>query len=478
MHLGSRGQATRVTAVGFLGVLASCGDDPQPKPAAIDLVPITDINPADGVVEVNLVAAPGQTRFDADGPANIWGYADGARQPLTPIVPGPVIEARQGDTVIVHFTNLLPEGTTVHWHGIRVPNGADGTHATQHEVPPGGTFDYTFVAVDAGTFWYHPHMHADVQIERGLAGALIVRGGIEVPVDADRLFVLDDVKLETNGQLSEVTDATDLMLGRQGNLLLANGRSGGQIEVKNGARERWRLVNAANGRYFNLRLPARSLTVIGWDGGLLAQPYAADSILVAPGERYEVLVELSGAPGEVIPVETIYYFRAHGLPFADPEPVFTVKIGAESASPGPMPAVSAPFRDIPVDATTPLRSLVLEEREPVSDGEEPAFFINGASFPNVPPVAATSGAVEIWTFHNMAEMDHPMHLHGMFFQVLEMEGAPPLARGLKDTVNVKSHGEVRVAVRFGGPGRWMYHCHILEHVERGMMGELVLSEAP
>ena len=140
------------------------------------------------------------------------------------------------------------------------------------------TFDYTFVAVDAGTFWYHPHMRADVQIERGLAGALIVRGGVNVPVAADRMFVLDDVKLEASGELSQTTDANDLMLGRQGNVVLANGRSGGQIEVKNGARERWRFVNAANGRYFNLRLPGRSFTVIGWDGGLLAEPYSVESI--------------------------------------------------------------------------------------------------------------------------------------------------------------------------------------------------------
>jgi FtsP/CotA-like multicopper oxidase with cupredoxin domain len=292
------------------------------------------------------------------------------------------------------------------------------------------------------------------------------------------MFVLDDVKLEESGELSETTDANDLMLGRQGNVLLANGRSGGQIEVKNGARERWRFVNAANGRYFNLRLPGRSFTVIGWDGGVLAEPYSVESVLIAPGERYEVLVELSGAPGETIPVETLYYFRAHGLPFTEPEAVFTVRITGEAPPVEPLPTEWASFSDVPTDESTPVRSLVLEEQEPVNAGEAPAFFINGASFPEIPPIAAASGAIEIWDFQNMSEMDHPMHLHGMFFQVLEMEGSPPLARGFKDTINVKSHAAVRVAVRFGDPGRWMYHCHILEHVERGMMGELVLSEAP
>jgi FtsP/CotA-like multicopper oxidase with cupredoxin domain len=468
-----------VLAAAMAYAAGACGGRPDSATRpSLDLTPITDLNPASDIVEINLVAATGQTKFNDGVPAEIWGYADGARDPITAIVPGPVIEARQGDTVIVHFTNRLPEATTIHWHGIRVPNAFDGTHATQAHVQPGESFDYRFVALDAGTFWYHPHMHAEVQIERGLAGMLVVRGGADVPVDADRLFVLDDVKLQPSGALSEVTDDLDLMLGRQGNVVLANGRSGGGITVRNGARERWRFVNAANGRYFNLQLRDRAFTVIGWDGGLVAEPYSAQTILMAPGERYEVLVDISGAPGDVIPLETIYYFRAHGLPFADPEPVFTVHIGAGAPAPGALPTSWGSFADVPTDAATPIRMLLLQEQEPAAAGEEPRFMINGASFPNVPAISARSGDVEIWDFVNDAEMDHPMHLHGMFFQVLETEGVPPLARGWKDTVNVKSHNRVRVAVRFGGAGRWMYHCHILEHVERGMMGELELTEAP
>jgi FtsP/CotA-like multicopper oxidase with cupredoxin domain len=475
-------EMSRCVSLGLALVVISCGnagastqsDDLVP----LDLVPLTDIHPAPDVVEVDLIAAPGRTRFGSRGTANVWGYADGTRDPVEPVVPGPVIEANQGDTVIVHFTNLLPEGTTIHWHGMRVPNAMDGAHVTQHEIPPGGTFDYTFVAVDAGTFWYHPHVRSDMQIERGLAGALIVHGGVDVHADADRTFVLDDVKLEDNGELSETTDANDLMLGRQGNVVLANGRSGGHVEVRNGARERWRFVNAANGRYFNLRLPERSFTVIGWDGGLLVEPYSAQSVLIAPGERYEVLVELTGAQGETIPVETLYYFRAHGLPYTDPEAVFSVEISGEAPPAESLPTAWGNVEPVPTDANTPLRSIELSEREPVDPGEAPTFFINGSAFPEIPPIHATSGAIEIWDFHNASEMDHPMHLHGMFFQVLESEGAPPLGQGWKDTVNVKSHANVRVAVRFGEPGRWMYHCHILEHAERGMMAELSLSEGP
>jgi FtsP/CotA-like multicopper oxidase with cupredoxin domain len=156
--------------------------------------------------------------------------------------------------------------------------------------------------------------------------------------------------------------------------------------------------------------------------------------------------------------------------------VFTIRIAPGAPPSRELPSSWATFDGIPVDSETPVRSFLLEESEPVSGNEEPRFFINGASFPDIPPISGTPGDVEIWEFQNEAEMDHPMHLHGMFFQPLEVEGAPPIARGWKDTINVKSHERVRVALRFGAPGRWMYHCHILEHIERGMMGELVLSE--
>src|SRR5687767_12827056 len=119
----------------------ACGGTGAAGPRDLGLVPITDLDPAPDIIEVNLIAMTGETRFIAGKPAQIWGYADGALADPRALVPGPLIEARQGDTVIVHFTNLLPEDTTIHWHGVRVPNAADGTHATQAHVPPGGTLD-------------------------------------------------------------------------------------------------------------------------------------------------------------------------------------------------------------------------------------------------------------------------------------------------------------------------------------------------
>lgn len=432
------------------------------------MTPFRDTNPAANVVEVQLVAGPATHAFLAGKPAEVWAYRDGSGG--SPSVPGPLLVVNQGDHVIVHFRNELPEETTIHWHGIRVPFGSDGTHVSQAPVPPGGTFDYEFDAVDAGTFWYHPHMRGDVQIEKGLYGMIVVRGGVAPDVAADRTFVLDDVKLESTGQLSTKTDGLDLMLGRQGNVLLVNGQQAPTIEAKAGTRERWRFVSSANGRYFNLTMPGHSFLVIGWDGGILPQPYSAETLLVAPGERYEILVELGDADATL---QTIHYDRGHNIPDAGPQTLLRVKLAGAGPAPAALPSAWRVDDPIPVDAQTPTRAFVLSEEE--AGLAEPRFMINGAQYPNVPPIMARAGAVEIWSIRNDAEMDHPFHLHGMFFRVLDVDGQAPAHAGWKDTVNIPMRKTVRLAVRYGEAGTWMYHCHILEHAERGMMGELVLA---
>jgi FtsP/CotA-like multicopper oxidase with cupredoxin domain len=465
----------RAALVCALAALAGCGGDGSSRPSTPEPATATDLNPSADVVEVSIAAAPGRARYIPDGDAEIWGYRDAASPAATVGVPGPTIRAKLGDRIVVRFQNQLPEGTTVHWHGLRVPNMHDGTPSTQHEIPPGGQFTYEFVAEDAGTFWYHPHVRGDVQVERGLYGMLVVTGGPDVPVNADRAFVLDDVKLSATGRLSENTEPLDIMLGRQGNVLLVNGRPNPSYAAKAGARERWRFVNAANGRYFNLRLPGRRFLVIGWDGGLVPTPYEAETLLIAPGERYEVLVQLDGSAGSSLTLETVHYDRGHQVPDPGPKPLLTMNLAAPAEAPPALPTTWGERPAIATTAVTPTRQLVLTEEEPATPGGEARFLINEAAFPAVPPIEARTNAIEIWSVKNDSEMDHPFHLHGMFFQVLDVDGVPPAQQGWKDTVNIPQKKTLRFAVRYGTPGRWMYHCHILEHAERGMMGELVLS---
>jgi FtsP/CotA-like multicopper oxidase with cupredoxin domain len=446
---------------------AGCGDAPTADPG---LVAFVDTNPDPDIVEVELVAAPATHEYLPGKRADVWAFRDGARAGSTGSIPGPLLEAKLGDRVIVHFRNDLPEATTIHWHGLRVPNASDGTPVAQMPVAPGGSYDYEFTVIDVGLFWYHPHVNGDVQVERGLYAPIVLHDDFAIDVAADRVFVLDDVKLEATGKLSETTDNLDLMLGRQGNVVLVNGRQRPSIAAAANSRERWRFVNTANGRYFNLELPGHVFRVIGWDGGLVDAPYETPTLLVAPGERYDVLVELAGDAGDRLALRTIHYDRGHHIPDPGPIEILAIALGASRGSPDALPSAWGNVASIEVATTTPRRRFTLREDDTVP--ANPVFTINDEAYPDVTPVRGTAGAVEIWEVENLSEMDHPFHLHGMSFQILDADDRIATPLGWKDTVNVPKESTVRFAVQLDALGRWMYHCHILEHAERGMMGEL------
>ncbi len=453
-------------------VLAACaategGVDVDVASASLGLAPLVDQDPDPDRIEVTVIAGLARWEYLPGKPADVWAYRDGSVPGGKGQVPGPLLLGKVGDTVKVHFRNELPEETTVHWHGIRVNAPNDGSNISQMPVPPGESFTYEFTLTDAGTFWFHPHLHNDVQIERGLYAPIVVLDDDGISVDAERMLVLDDVKVESSGLLSETITPLDLMVGRQGNVLLVNGAKQPRFAARSNGRERWRLLNSANGTFFNLTLPGHKLRVIGWDGGLLPEPYEVDTLLIAPGERYEVLVELAGAAGDELALQTVFYDRGHELPDFGPRTMLTLDLGEPASEPLPeLPTRWGEVTALPVTNETPVRKLLLEEQEATAV-KEPVFFINKEAFPDVTPVAVAADSVEVWEITNDAEMDHPFHLHGTFFQVLDQ---PHL--GWKDTVNVPTKSTVRYAVRFDNPGAWMFHCHILEHAERGMMGEL------
>lgn len=450
-------------------LVSACAEAPSVAvEPPLGAVPLIDQDPDPDHIEVRIVAGSARWEFLSGKPADVWAYRDGNDPESAGRVPGPMLLGKVGDRVTVHFRNELPEETTIHWHGIRIPAPSDGSNISQTPVEPGGEFTYEFTLTDAGTFWFHPHLSADEQIERGLYAPIVVRGSDDIAVEADRVLVLDDVKVESSGALSQTITSLDLMVGRQGNVLLVNGQKQPTLSAKAGARERWRLLNSANGTFFNVALPGRKLRVIGWDGGLLAKPYEVETLLLAPGERYDLLVELGGAEGDALELQTLYYDRGHDLPDQGARTIATVELGPPvEEPPTALPERWGQIEPLPVTDTTPRRMFVLTEMEPELPDDEPRFFINDESFPVVTPVVTSRDAIEIWEVKNDAEMDHPFHLHGTFFQVLDQ---PHL--GWKDTVNVPMKSSVRFAVRFDNPGDWMFHCHILEHAERGMMGVL------
>lgn len=397
------------------------------------------------------------------------------------LLPGPRIEAHVGDTVRIHFKNSLPEETTIHWHGVRVPVEMDGVPTVQTPVAPGGSFMYEFVVPDAGTFWYHPHVRSDEQVERGLYGAIVVRGDNEPVTTTDRTVVLDDILVDENWQLSAF-DPMQAMVGRQGNVLLANGWAHPIAHVERGGLHRFRFVNAANARYFRLALPGHRIIQIGTDGGFLPEPRELDELLLVPGERADVLVVASGGADEALEWTSLRYDRGHGTGDLPDAVVFQMKHNADAPiQTPPVPASFAPIADLP--AATVKRTLKLEESMGStgthaghgSSGAEmaPRFSINGQVYPNATPLPATLGDVEEWTIDNTTKMDHPFHLHGFRFQVLSVNGVAPGFAAWRDTINIPAEQLVKFRVRLEDhPGMWMFHCHILEHAERGMMGEL------
>lgn len=450
-------------------------DAPPPsKDALTEAAVLTDINPDPNIVEVNLVSGLSTTEYLPGKTTDIWAYRDGSVHSSAGTVPGPMLRAKQGDEVIVHFRNELPDDeTTVHWHGLRVDPASDGSPATQVPVRPGDEFEYRFTARDASSFWYHPHVRGYDQIERGLYAPLVVTGGTEIDVAADRYLVLDDVKLDADGSLNGETTELDRMLGRQGNVLLVNGHQvPRQLKVAAGSRERWRFVNSANGRYFNLRIPGTELFVIGSDGGLLRQPYATQTLLITPGERYDVLVSFGSDSGGSTTLQNVYYDRGHDIPDPGPQDLVQVSYGPSLGTPQPLPDTWPDVPRLSVDDTTPVRPFLLEEHE--MPGVPVSFTINGERWPDNKMVEVRQGDTEIWEVQNDAPMDHPFHLHGMFFEVQPTGGVPFTPDGLKDTVNIPQKSTVRLAVRYEPAGMWMFHCHILEHADLGMMGELMV----
>jgi FtsP/CotA-like multicopper oxidase with cupredoxin domain len=368
-------------------------------------------------------------------------------------VPGPSIEAQVGDTLAVELRNSLAEATTIHWHGLRVPAAMDGTEMVQRPVEPGERFEYRFVVPDAGMFWYHPHVNETEQLERGLYGALIVRGPGEPVLDRERVLLIDDLKLDGKGEIAPFGDPDEHHAGREGDVRLVNGRQEPEFEISGGQIERWRIVNTANTRFVRLSIGARPFSILGTDGGLLPAPRQATEVLITPGDRVDLAVGPFAA-GELLEIEALPYDRGKGA--SQPERFATLRVGAGAPSQARIP-----------DALRRIDPLVAENAEPTRTINMKTL-MHGGHHQRDEPVRV--GELQVWELVNETSQDHPFHLHGFFFQIVEENGDPPPALSWEDTVNVPRKGRVRIAwLPDDRPGQWMYHCHILEHHAMGMM---------
>jgi FtsP/CotA-like multicopper oxidase with cupredoxin domain len=437
----------------------------------IKLAEAVDRNPDPTVVEVSLTARIAEVEVAPDKRVQAWTYDGG--------IPGPLIRAHVGDRLIVHFTNDLPEPTTIHWHGVRVPIEMDGVPGiSQPEMKRGDVFTYDFVVRDAGLYWYHPHVMSAAQVGFGLYGALLVEDPADEVGVADQLtIVLSDISFDRKGVLESADSggSVGMIFGREGEYVLVNGKIMPTLRARSGAPQRWRIVNAAKSRFFLLDLDGQPFYVIGRDGGLQETPETLATLLITPGERADVIVTPTGPPNGTLTLMALLYNRGFGsVEYRNAENVLTIAFTDEPTRPrAQLPVVhreiAAPGRE---GATRVDIVLTLPRAGPDGKAE---FHVNGVPFWKAQPFMAKVGETQIWTVKNETQFEHPIHLHGFFFLPLDATLQPLRPLAWKDTLSVPIDGTVRFVVRFDErPGMWMFHCHILDHADGGLMGHLHL----
>jgi FtsP/CotA-like multicopper oxidase with cupredoxin domain len=427
-----------------------------------------DLDPDPHVLEIALDARVAPVSFLPGTTTPAWTYDGG--------VPGPLLRLAVGDRLIVHFTNHLPEPTTIHWHGLRVPVEMDGVpDMPTPPVQPGASFTYDFTVPDAGLFWYHPHFRAAQQVGDGLYGALLVEDPKEPAGIGDELvLVLSDLGITADGTFipHDSGGGAGTLFGREGDVILANGRVGATLQARLGVRQRWRIVNTAKSRYFQLAADGQTFLRIGGDGGLAAAPVRVERPLVIPGERLDLVWEPRGEPGAEIALRWVQYDRGFGTAYMRPDQE-VLRIRLQALPPAVSPPLPALERRIePLDLAGATHVTMQLTRNDV--GRNLVLGINGKPFDE--HLYARIGQTQVWTIENTLDWAHPFHTHGFFYQVLEEDGSPRQPLAWKDTTDVPVKGKLKIAVRFDErPGMWMFHCHILDHADAGMMGMVLLE---
>lgn len=425
-----------------------------PVPALLE-----DQNPNEGISEFEIIVQEGETEFIPDQTTPTLGY-NGSYL-------GPVIRVSRGDEVRMHVRNELPDETSVHWHGLEVEGTADG--GPHQVIPENGTWEPVFsIDQPAATLWFHPHVIGTtaIQVYYGLAGLLIVEDenakSLNLPDEYgvnDIPLIIQDRSFNEDGSFLYYDNMMD---GAYGDHIMVNGAITPYLDVDQ-VKMRFRIVNGANARNFDLRLSDRSAFLqIASDGGLLESPLESDVLFITPGERAEIIVDFSKYKnGDVLEL------------MSDGERVMSFRVGDEAEDFTEIPEKLAEIERMDPDLVTGFKSIEL-------DGMGHMVTLNGRQFDmdriddDVP-----EGELEIWEIRTnrsmmMGSPGHPFHIHGTQFQVLSRDGEEPYLneKGWKDTIFVNSGETVRIIVRFRFKGLFMYHCHILEHEEAGMMGQL------
>ncbi|MBP1919166.1 multicopper oxidase family protein [Youngiibacter multivorans] len=419
-----------------------------------------DYDPSPESALFEIVVEKGKTSFIDGKEADTLGY-NGTYL-------GPVIRLRRGEKVEMNVANELPEATTVHWHGLIVDGEDDG--GPHHGIQPGERWAPVFtVDQSAATLWYHPHLMGNTsdQVYFGLAGLIYIDDEVSDSLGLPDEYGVDDIPLIVQDR-SFNSDGTlayrvNMMGVIPGDTLLVNGGIGPFYEVT-AERLRMRILNGSNSENFTFALSdGSSFHMIASDGGLLEEPYETDEVMLAPGERAEIVADFKGKGGKTLQLVT------------GNSNVLELRIGSDLKKNGAVPERLAEVGE--PEAQTGLNVRHFELQSMGISGT-----INGKSFDmDRIDEELRLNESEVWVIRNPVGMmqsgGHPFHVHGVQFRILSRNGREPGPEesGYKDTVFVNAGEEVRILIRFRKIGVFMYHCHILEHEDNGMMGQILVE---
>ena len=434
----------------------------------------------DGLITLKAAPATASIADPEHRNTRVWAY-NGS-------VPGTPLRLRQGREARLRFANALPQPSTVHWHGIRLDNAMDGVAGlTQQAVAPGATFDYVFTPPDAGTFWYHPHNRSWEQMARGLYGALIVEEAEPPRVDRDLVLIFDDWRLDRDGQIDEASFGHMMdwsHAGRLGNWLTVNGRSLPTISVAKGERLRLRLINCANARVMPLRFPGHDVRIVALDGQSVAPHVPKDGIIMlAPAQRADVMVDMALDPGARAAIEEISSRTPLDAVRFAYHPSRVVRESPLAAS------IKLPDNKLPTRlalANAQAAELVMEggamggmmRRRGMGMGmgmrdmmrRGMVWTFNGiADMPDSPLMTVRRGRTVVVRMVNDTAWPHAMHLHGHHFRVVAHNGRAVTDAPWRDTVLMQRGERTDIAFVADNPGKWLLHCHMLEHMAAGMV---------
>ena len=421
---------------------------------------LQDQNSDPAITDFILEPQPGETNFLGSRLTKTLGY-NGSYL-------GPVLRVRQGEKVNIRVNNKLDYPTTIHWHGLVVDGEQDG--GPHQGIQPGESWNPEFIIDQpAATLWYHPHLMGDSadQVYYGLAGLIYIDDQNSEKLNLPKEYGINDIPLiiqdrsfNNDGSFAYRTSMMGVVAG---DAILINGTINPYVNVNKG-NIRFRILNASNSQNFEFSLnDGSSFQQIASDGGFLEAPLTRKSIFLAPGERAEVVVEFAKSSRDTVSL------------MLGNQPVLKIILSSSNADSTEIPKSLAAVTPIPTGDSPKTR--VFELQSMGISGT-----INGKSFDmNRIDEEVGLDESEIWIIRNRGGMmqtgGHPFHVHGTQFQVISRNGrTPPLEeRGFKDTVFVNTGEEVKIRVRFSHPGIFMYHCHILEHEDNGMMGQFRVS---